>query len=134
MNSDSNFCRFCGNQILPSSQFCSSCGKDIGNAQSASAIESGKNPGLFQRYWKKSVRSRIFYGLWVLINFSNVVSFISAATAPTDRFRSICNWEGINCAPSPEEKMTQAILNLIVWNLVFWLTRYFYRKRHKSKL
>ena len=126
-----NFCPSCGSGLEGTPSFCPSCGARVSEIAQANINSTGQ-VGLWSRYWKRSVKAKIFYGLWVFLNFSNVVALFSAASAPVDRFRSVCGWEGVSCGPSSEEKVGQALLNLIIWNLAFWTFRYFYKKRQSK--
>jgi len=88
---------------------------------------------IFQRYKNRSLKGKIFYGAWVFLNVSNGINLITSSSAPKDRLRSVCNWEGVKCAPSAEGMALQSLLNLILWNLFFWSFRYFYRKKQSKK-
>jgi hypothetical protein len=88
---------------------------------------------MFQRYMSRSIKGKIFYGAWVFLNISNGINLITSSSAPKDRLRSVCNWEGVNCAPSAEEVALQSLLNLILWNAFFFAFRYIYRKRQAKK-
>lgn len=133
MSKNHNFCQSCGGAIDKSAAFCPSCGSSINDAVVTSAAPKTKNPGILSRYWKMSVKGKIFYGAWVFLNISNGLNLISASSAPKDRFRSVCNWEGVNCPPSAQEQAVQSFFNLVFWNLFFWGFRYFYRKRQLKK-
>ena len=128
-----NFCPSCGIALENSPAFCPSCGSELKKPEVAKKSESAKPDGIFRRYWNRSIKGRIFYGAWVLLNVSNGINLIVSSSAPKDRFRSVCNWEGVECAPSAEEMALQSLLNLILWNLFFWVFRYFYRKRQSKK-
>jgi hypothetical protein len=88
---------------------------------------------IFQRYKNRSLKGKIFYGAWVLLNISNGLNLITSSSAPKDRFRSVCNWEGVKCAPSAEDMAIQSLLNLILWNAFFWIFRYLYKKRQSGR-
>jgi len=124
-----NFCQSCGGALDKSPAFCPSCGSAINGSSIGPNPEPIKSDGIFRRYWKKSVKGRIFYGAWVLLNISNGVNLIVSSSAPKDRFRNVCEWEGVNCPPSAEEQAMQSLFNLVVWNILFWTFRYFYKKR-----
>lgn len=129
MSSEPNFCSSCGSGLNNSPTFCPNCGNQIETTPRESVDVSISGGGILRRYWRRSIKARVFYGLWVLLNFTNVLTFFSSSTAPVDRFRGVCTWEGVSCGPSSQEQMTQAVLNLIIWNLSFWAFRYFYKKR-----
>ena len=132
MSKGLNFCSNCGQELVNSPAFCPSCGSELKKPSVKANSESSKTDGFLVRYWKRSVKAKIFYGVWVFLNFSNIVALFSAASAPVDRFRSVCGWEGVSCGPSSQEKVGQALLNLIIWNLAFWTFRYFYKKRQSK--
>jgi len=132
MSSEPNFCSSCGASLNNSTAFCPSCGSELKKLSVRATSKSSNSDGILRRYWKRSVKARIFYGLWVLLNFTNVLTFFSSATAPVDRLRGVCAWEGVSCDPSSQERMTQAVLNLIIWNLAFWAFRFFYKKRQSK--
>ena len=128
MTQSPNYCQSCGGALDKSPAFCPACGSSV-----IPGAENAKSPGIFARYWQQSVKGRIFYGAWILLNVSNGLNLIVASNAPKDRFRSVCNWEGVDCPPSAEEQAMQSLFNLVLWNLLFWGFRYFYRKRQLKK-
>jgi len=130
MATDPNFCHSCGGVLNNSSSFCPVCGSTIKN--SSTPLATSTSEGIFTRYWKKSAKARIFYGAWVLLNISNGLNLITSASAPKDRLRGVCNWEGVICQPSSGEQALQSLLNLILWNALFWGFRRFYRKRQSK--
>jgi hypothetical protein len=113
--------------------FCPNCGSSLKSANQVSEGSKPKVEGLFKRYWQRSVKARLFYGAWVLLNISNGINLIVSSSAPKDRFRSVCEWEGVNCPPSAEEQALQSLFNLVLWNVLFWTCRHFYRKRQVQK-
>jgi hypothetical protein len=123
------FCPSCGNALEDAPAFCPSCGSALRKSPVPKDPEPTKSTGIFKRYWNRSVKGRIFYGAWVFLNVSNGINLIVSASAPKDRFRNVCEWEGVNCPPSAEEQALQSFLNLILWNVLFWTFRYFYKKR-----
>ena len=125
-----NFCSVCGEGLNNSPSFCPSCGSSIDKANLVSTSFTEGSDGLFKRYWRRSVKARLFYGAWVLLNVTNGINLIVSSSAPKDRFRSVCEWEGVQCPPSAEEQALQSLFNLILWNVLFWTFRHFYRKRH----
>jgi hypothetical protein len=132
MSNEPNFCGSCGAGLKDSPSFCPACGTTVNKTNRVSATITVSSDGFLKRFWKKSIKARIFYGLWVLLNFTNILTFFSSASAPVDRFRSVCGWEGVSCAPSSQDRMSQAVLNLIIWNLLFWGFRFFYKKRQSK--
>lgn len=128
MTQNPKFCQSCGGRLEESPAFCPSCGSSI-----LSRTSSEKRAGVFARYWRQSVKGRIFYGAWILLNVSNGLNLIVVSSAPKDRFRNVCNWEGVNCAPSAEEQAIQSLFNLVLLNLLFWGFRTFYRKKQLMK-
>lgn len=133
MSESPNFCPSCGSALESSPAFCPSCGSELKKSSVTANSQPFKSDGIFRRYWKRSIKARIFYGLWVLLNFTNVLTFFSSASAPVDRLRGVCAWEGVSCGPSSQDRMSQAVLNLIIWNLAFWTFRYFYKKRQLKR-
>ena len=133
MSDKPNFCVACGASLVEASKFCSGCGTPVTTVKPVLDPESANNFGFWKRYWRKSLKAKIFYGLWVFLNFTNILTFFSAANAPVDRFRSVCGWEGVSCGPSSQDRMGQAVLNLIIWNSLFWGFRFFYKKRQSNK-
>jgi hypothetical protein len=129
MSSEPNFCSSCGTGLKNSPTFCPTCGSLVKNVNQISEASTLSSDGFFKRYWRRSVKARLFYGSWVLLNVANGINLIVSSSAPKDRFRSICEWEGVNCPPSAEEQALQSLLNLVVWNLFFWTFRYIYKKR-----
>ena len=125
-----NFCHSCGGSLNNSPSFCPACGSTINYSSTTMATSNRK--GIFTRFWKKSVKARIFYGAWVLLNVSNGLNLITSASAPVDRLRGVCNWEGVNCQPSSGEQALQSLFNLVLWNALFWAFRHFYRKRQSK--
>jgi hypothetical protein len=85
------------------------------------------------KFSKLSTKGKIFYGSWIFINIIFVLQFINQSSKPVDRLRSVCNWDGVACAPSSDELAGQAIGNLIFWNLVFLAFRFFYNNRKVKK-
>lgn len=133
MSEAPNFCPSCGIALESSPAFCPSCGAGLNKSSVAKKSETVKSVGIFGRYWNRSIKGRIFYGAWVLLNISNGVNLIVSSSAPKDRFRSVCGWEGVKCPPSAEEQVLQSLLNLVLWNAFFWAFRFFYRKRQIKK-
>ena len=80
-----------------------------------------------------STKGKIFYGSWIFINIVFVLQFLNQSTKPVDRLRSVCNWDGVDCAPSADELAGQALGNLILWNLMFFAFRFIYNKRKNKK-
>lgn len=132
MTTGPRYCSSCGTILDSSSRFCATCGTPIRTENEAPSVTAESNRGFFKKYWERSIKARIFYGLWVLLNVSNILALFSAASEPVDRFRSVCGWEGVSCGPSSQDRMGQAVLNLIIWNSLFWGFRFFYKKRQKS--
>lgn len=132
MSAGPNYCPSCGASLSGQPRYCQSCGLRLTRASVPSLAGSSKSDGLFRRYWNRSVKGRIFYGAWVLLNITNGVNLIASSAAPKDRFRSVCEWEGVNCPPSAEEQAMQSLFNLILWNTLFWTFRYFYKRRQVS--
>lgn len=133
MSGTPKFCSKCGRSLTESSSFCPNCGASLNPSLKAKVADSPGSNNIFKRYWRKSVKGRIFYGAWVLINISNGSNLLVSASAPKDRFRSVCNWEGVNCPPSAEQQALQSLFNLVLWNIFFWAFRYFYRKKQLKK-
>jgi len=133
MSSEPNFCSSCGASLNNSPSFCPSCGSSVKKPNQVSSASTVSSDGFFKRYWRRSVKARIFYGAWVLLNVTNGINLIVSSSAPKDRFRSVCEWEGVNCPPSAEEQALQSFFNLILWNVLFWTFRYFYIKRKMKK-
>ena len=131
MSTHSNFCVSCGTGLTDSPKFCPNCGAATGQITPNIFVKEG-NEGVWKRFWRKSAKAKIFYSLWVLLNVTNILTLISAASAPVDRFRSVCGWDGVTCGPSSQAQMGQALLNLVIWNSTFWAFRYFHRKRRRS--
>jgi hypothetical protein len=133
MTKGPNFCQSCGGALDKSPAFCPACGSAINSSSTIFNAEPANIYGIFRRYWKKSVKGRIFYGTWVLLNISNGINLIVSSSAPKDRFRNVCGWEGVNCPPSAEEQAVQSLVNLVILNILFWTFRYFYKKRQFKK-
>lgn len=132
MSAGLNFCPSCGSPLSDAPRFCHSCGLKLMRTAAPNVSGPNTSDGLFRRYWRRSVKGRIFYGAWVLLNITNGVNLIASSSAPEDRFRGVCEWEGVNCPPSAEEQAMQSLFNLILWNTLFWAFRYFYKRRQAS--
>lgn len=128
-----NFCHSCGKALEDAPAFCPSCGTALRKSPVANNQQPTSSLGIFKRYWNRSIKGRVFYGAWVLLNVSNGINLIVSASAPKDRFRSVCEWEGVNCPPSAEEQALQSFFNLILWNVLFWTFRFFYKRRQVKK-
>jgi hypothetical protein len=129
MSKTPHLCRSCGSSLSETSRFCPSCGRAANNVNQKSAKSSANPDGFLKQFWRRSIKARIFYGLWVLLNLSNLGLILSAASQPVDRFRGVCDWEGVDCDPSSQDQISQGVFNLVFWNLAFWCFRYFYKKR-----
>ena len=133
MSSEPNFCSSCGASLNNSPAFCPSCGSSVKKPDQVPTASTVSSDGFLKRYWRRSVKAKFFYGAWVLLNVTNGINLIVSSSAPKDRFSSVCEWEGVNCPPSAEEQAQQSLFNLILWNVLFWTFRYFYRKRQVKK-
>ncbi len=121
-------CTKCGAPQESSDKFCGQCGNVAVPKQDKSSTS------IFNRFALLSNKGKFFYSSWILVNLIFVSRFLTESSKPVDRFRSLCNWEGVNCAPSSQELANEALANLILWNILFVLFLVIYKKIKSKKL
>ena len=121
------FCTKCGAKQENDNKFCGQCGA---NSIPVDKVSSGS---LADKFIALSTKGKFFYSSWILVNVIFVLRYITESSKPVDRFRSLCNWDGVNCAPSSQELANEALSNLIVWNILFLIFLFVYKKIMSKK-
>ena len=120
-------CTKCGAPQDSSDKFCGQCGSI------AVPLQDKSSSSIFNRFVLLSNKGKFFYSSWILVNLIFISRFLTESSKPVDRFRSLCNWEGVNCAPSSQELANEALANLILWNILFLIFLLIYKKIKSKK-
>lgn len=121
---DKLICDRCGGKIEVGHAFCATCG---------GAIEWSSNNKMRNQILKPTLtKRRVFYGFWIGFNVIYGWQFLVNMSKPVDKFRAVCDWPGVVCGPSAQDQALNALGNLILWNLIFWGARYFFRRKKSS--
>lgn len=118
----SPFCPQCGSKQESANKFCGQCGS---HSTPTAKVTSNSVLGKFSAL---STKGKFFHSSWIFINFIFIIRFFSESSKPVDRLRSLCGLDGVNCAPSSEELAAESISNLIVWNILFLIFLFVYKK------
>jgi cell shape-determining protein MreD len=123
------YCISCGSANFSESIYCSNCGIKILKFDEMSNFTK---TSLISKIKALPLKEKAFYGFCIYINLVFISELVVGITKPVDRFQNLCSAENLNCAPTGQEMIDHALGNLIIWNFLFLLVRYFYKKRKKK--